>query len=331
MPAGHKDIVINGVDDLLLFIGEIRKGKASWNDLNADSISVIIPIQVDGEGWDGRIDYRGCKLIDGIQKQISTTYKKYSGENYPKDSLVKATSTQKCNLVNIDISKPLEEMVRNMPPEYLLISILSALVTFGGVSAYRHFVDRAKSRDQADTLQKALEEMKNVSVAAIKEGRDQTKPMRRYIGSLDKDDTIAIADGDVMTRAEAKSAVPSPSFDNDLYYTSCDGNFDLHTVGVKGRNLMLEISQNDIKTKAYFFERVPKIAKESILATVDAVMENQEPREMPLQVDCYFTDLTIEYCVIRNAGDPRPGLKHYRLSRIPDLVKAKDKHPAGIE
>ena len=330
MSENHDDVAINTIDELLFFIGRVKKGEASWEDLNIESLSVIMPIQVDGDGWDGRIDYRGCRLIDSIQKEISKTFRMYSGETYPKESLVKATSTQKCNLVNIDISKPLEEMVKNMPPEYILLSVLSVLATFGGVTIYRHFVDRAKNRDQAETIQKALEEMRNVSVAAIKEGRDQTLPMRRYIGSLAKEDTIAIAEGDVMTRTEAKIAIPSPSFDYDLYYTSCDGIFYLHNLGVKDNNLVLEISQNDIKTKAYFFERVPKLAKENILITVDAVMESQEPREMALQVDCYFTDIGIQYCVVRNAGEKREGLHHYRLSRIPDLVKNKDKHPAGI-
>ena len=329
MPEQQK-VQVNSIPALLEFMGNVIDGKANWDDIDIDKLHVVIPVEVEGESWEERFDNRGAALVCDLQKHIRKEYTHVTSDRLSRKVLVKATSKKGCNLLDLDLTEVLKTAVTNMPPEYVLSFVCLAILGWAGNNFYKHYVDKCGVKEQAETLQKAVEAMKEVSIQAINSGNDITASMRSYLRKLDADDLISVAGSDFTKKKDAYNALPKPTHDDRLYYTACDGEYSLLSLDLEDALPVLGIAQDNNRIKAMFVERVPQDVKDIIITAVEDSIESQTPKQMYLHVDCYFTTKTRKYCVIVGIGEPREGLVHYKLENIPDTVTAKDMKLPGL-
>lgn len=323
--AHSKKVKITNLPELLIHLGKVYKKKATWDDVDLKSLSVVIPAKVKGRERDERIDYRGATLIKSLQDDADKRYATITDEKLPAKAMIKATSKKGSNILSLDFTEIVKTAIGTMPPEYTLTFLITAALGTVGVSVYKHYVDKEKNRQNVKMIENAIEAMREVSVAALAQGVDVRKNMRKYIHSMGKDEEISIASSPYMKRPEAKSALaPATKRDDITKYTHCDGAYTLLGLSLRGELPELSIAQGAAHAKALFFARVPAAVKDEITRTIDESIENQQPVEMDLHMDCYFAGRRIKHCVILGIGTPRPGMTHYKLGDIPQDVKSRD-------
>lgn len=325
-------VIISSIHDLLIHIGKVELGTASWNGVVFTSIA--LPVRVCGNNWDKYFDIRGATLVRDWQKETAKLYKDTTGNSLPTSGRVKAYSEDGSNLLNIELGETCNTMLANLPPEYNFTLLLSGILGFVGYKWYGHYVTKCKDKNDAETTQKALDCMADVAKKAIEGNQDPTLPMRKYFHSLNASDKVSVAGGEPLPKKEALQKLDRPAKDDRQVFTQCDGDYELVSINVSGKYPVVSIAQNGVVGKAMFFERVPKAVKEEIIAALEARMPDSAEAAaaapvMSLQVDGYFTGNRIQYFVILGIGAPRVGT-NYTIAQLPREVAASDKKIPGI-
>ena len=327
-------VIIRDVPSLLRHMGRVAKNEASWDDVNLDKLSIVIPVVIEGKSWDKRLDVRGAVLVQDLQKQFAAHYISLTDEKPPRDALIKVTTKEGSNWLDIDYTEVIKSGIQKMDSKDILKAI--CFCVFCGTAAYsfNSYLNNEKDKNSLAYMQAANENIHEIAMSVIESGQEPSRPMHRYIKTLRRGDKISIAESEFMKKSDAIQKIERPERDDVLYFTSCDGEYSLMSLDVSGELPVIHISQDGYSGKAMFFTRVPKEVKEAILNALDVRITNQKkgkslpPPTMHLQLDGYFTNKTVKYFVILGIGTPRAG-KHYSLSELPDEVAGKDKKIPG--
>lgn len=327
-------VVIKSLDELLVHMGAVLAGEASWDIVDLDKLSVVVPVVVEGNTWDARIDVRGAALIQNLQKQVNSTYAMMMDESLPHSVMVKATTKEGSNWLNIDFTEVIKAGIEKMDSKDILKFL--GLCVFCGTAAYSFntYQSGLTDRSSLEALERANQNIRDVAVAVITEGKEPSLPMHRYLKTLRRGDEVSIAGSDFMPKREAVNKIERPAKDDTLFFTQCDGEYDLISINVRGELPELHIVQDGVSGKALFFARVPEAVKNEIIATLDKRISGIDGQAAPaptmhLQLDGYFTGKGPQYFVIHGIGSPRSG-KNYMIKELPSGVQGSDKQIPGL-
>jgi hypothetical protein len=328
----QEKVKIQSLDDLLAFMGQVHRQGATWDDVDMDTLSVIIPVVVEGDTWDGKIDVRGAKLIQDLQRRASIEYRNSTGVNLTQASLVKATPSDGSNILDIDFTELLKTVATNMTPEqsfyFLCIAVLGTL----GTAIYYRYASKCEDTRKMAAINNAVNGMKEIASQALENGYDVAQPIRRYANRLKKDDQLSVAGSELMPKKVAIEKLARPVVKEDTtLFTHCDGDYILTGLDIYEELPVLYLMQGEAKADAFFFNRVPPKVRELIIKTVENSLATQTREMMPLHMDVYFTGSKIQRCVILGIGAPREELTHYELVDVPDNVDGRDKKVPGLD
>ena len=327
----QKRVHIQSLDDLLAFSGKVLEGEAQWDEVDLETLSVVVPVIVKGDSWSGKVDVRGAVLIQDLQKAASSAYFDASGERLPRAVRVKAKPSQGSNNLEVDYTEIIKTAIMNMPAEYIFAFLCFGALCATGCYWYKRRTETKVELSRDATISKALDNMKEVSIARINEGVDPSRPIRRYVKTLTKEDSISVAGSDYMPKKVILEKLDKPQRDDVLMFTHCDGMYTLGSIDITEELPVLQLVQDGAKGKAQFFNRVPPAVKERITKNVNENMDSKNKTEMLLQVDAYFTNAGLKYCVVLGIGEPRAKLKHYPLADVPSDVPMRDAKIPGLD
>ncbi|WP_319781258.1 hypothetical protein [Maridesulfovibrio sp.] len=175
------------------------------------------------------------------------------------------------------------------------------------------------AKSNQEILAEAMNLARDVAEAEALSGNDTYKPVRKYVKSMRRGETVKSGAGEIHSKREAlEKLVPEPAKDT-MYYVHADGSYALLGIDLLEGTQALRIGENDIKATA-LLERLDTDLKENIVDTVDESIDQKTVKNMDLQIDVYFTLSGIHHAVVIGVGARRPGLTHFNLEDIPSEI-----------
>lgn len=323
-------IKIQGIDDLLVHVGAVELNQATWADVELESLNVAFSIVVRGKGRDARIDARSAAFVLDLQKELDTLYTQYP--DLPRRApLIKVKSSEGSTKLTPDFTEVLKEAIQHMPPQYIAGLIALAIAGATGYYIFAKYMDARKEGKTLEYYNKALETVASAVQQATLAGYEPMRPIRRLVQGMKKDETVAVADSELLPKKEVAPQVRLPKADTVTRYVHGDGEFSLLGLSLKHAVPGLLISQDDKQTTA-LLERLAPEVKERLLQVLENRLDQQQvPYFVNLQIDVYFSGSRIQYAVVVGVGAPRPGLRHFALAEIPDHVPTSMALLPGLE
>ena len=351
-------IEIRSVEDLLVFMAIAGNNQQLWEAVDTATLKAIVPIAIKGPTRDGRLDIYGATFVADLQRQTYQAFRRYGGTTAGgRANQLRVEVKDGSDWLNIDFSPAIKEAVKKMTPTQIVGTICFGAVLAAGVYCYGDFkaaeVERIKAevemfrmehqermirennehharlmeqlqKSNADLVTEAIGLAKMVAAQEARFGNDTSKPIRKFVKTMRRGESLKSGDGEEYSKKEAvERLIPPPAADT-VYYVHADGNYSLHGVelleGIQG----LRIAQEEGQTTG-LLERLDTELKENILAKVDQSLEEKAVVGMDLQVDVYFTQKKIHHAVVIGVGKPRAGLRHWQLGNIPGEVPEKDR------
>lgn len=336
-------IQIRSIDDFVAFLIVAGECGPLWKLVDLDTLSVKIPVVIKGPDRDGRLDVWGADFLKNLQKSIRWTARELGGVSLSsRKYALRQTITKGSDESKTDYTKVIREAVRQMSgPQIMVVSIIGILCATGYFSFKNYNMSqidamRIQCNEQIEShrmahneeiikqLNKsnrtlireftgALREAKDISSSM---GRDSEKPIRAYIKSMRRDDSIQVDNSELFDKREAISRLDALP-DKTIFSVHGDGSYVLYGVEFLGGRQTIKIGQGEEKTNA-FLERLDEKIRDAILEAVEDTLDTQSEQEMNLQVDIYFTEKGVSHAVVIGVGEPRRG--SYTLEDIPHDV-----------
>lgn len=261
----NSDIVtVNSFDDLINAGVSCISEKINPNKINIDG-DLSLKIRVQGDNWDGKIDYIGAQYIIELQNAVSRMYLEIHGHDAPlheikkyitvKVSIEKGSSTFIIHLKDIFL-----KMADKIDSKGAVFVASLAILAIGGYMTAGKYFDYKKEIMKKDIPVQAMENMNHAFDRAfdIIEKASLEKPSRMIVSNLKKDDKISFHNNVELTSDQARQRYPrqpklkfsQANFDNTYKIVSIDfGNyppdFTLEYDGFKFK-AKAELLENDI-------------------------------------------------------------------------------------
>lgn len=320
MPA----VLIDSLDALLIHSGKVLEGEATWDEVELLPRAIVVPVVTNGQGWDKRIDARGARLIQSLQSQADRIYANFPEALPAKAPHIKVEAKEGSNGLEFDLTQVIIALINRCPPETIsmvIYALIAGGLGLGGLFLYwRH---RENTQDKR-LIEKAMEFNKAVVSEALGTTKDLAAPIKEYVASLRKEDTISVAGTTPVTAPEAKKALRRRREAQPVHHVSGDGRYHLMALALRQHPPVLILEQGGEKLDA-LLQRLDHRTRTSLVQQVEAAMAEQAlPRTIDLQLDVYFSPRKIKYGAVIGIGAPREGLRHYRLGEIPGQVQLAD-------
>lgn len=337
-------VQIHSIEDFVSFLIIAGNCDPLWKLVDIQSLKVEIPVSVKGPRRDGRIDRWGADFLKDLQNSLGWAAKEFGNLNLGgRKYALRQTIEMGSDKSTTDYSDVVRAVIGKMSGKQVTISVILGILCTTGYLAYKEFnesrltemriqcemamKESAQSHDERMTEQlsksnitiirefnAAVQEAKNITG---KMGKDPEKPIRRYVKSMQRDDTLKVGESAEFNKGEALKRLGTLP-EKTLFYVNGDGAYILRGVELVGSYQAIKIGQGAEGTLA-LLERLDDEIKKAILDAVDASMETQSAQEMNLQVDVYFSVKGVEHAVVVGVGSPRKGL-NYSLEEIPSEV-----------
>lgn len=337
-------IQIRSIDDFVAFLVVAGDCDPLWKLVDWQSLKVKIPVAIKGPGRDGRLDVWGADFLKNLQRSIRWSAKEFGGvslspRKYPLRQAIRDGSDKS----DTDYSEIIKAMVKKLDGKRLTRVLILGIICATGVYSFKEYnmtnieTMRIKYENEIELRrlehdEKIIQQLNKDNRELIKEfsiaireakdtssrmGRDSEKPIRTYINSMRRDDSIQVDDSESFHKREALErldAIP----EKKMFYVRGDGSYILHGVEFLGGLQTIKIGQGRKRTNA-LLERLDEKIRDAILKAVEATMNTQIEQEMNLQVDIYFTESGVSHAVVIGVGEPRKGIS-YTLEEIPQDV-----------
>jgi hypothetical protein len=345
-------ISIRSVEDLIAFMALVGDDERFWPHINLDDFSLIMSVAAGGEYRDGRIGPAGATFILDLQRSTALAFKRYG--RCRMDSWLRVRVADGSDDKQIDFTEIGKEGIKKMTPAQITACFLLAIGLFGGYHIYGQVRDadlaamklqlEATMRQRADLHdENMIQRMSEYNTAlgrlwgnanSLRDGeaaagRDAQKPIRKFIISLDEDETISINQGRRYNKREALELLGALP-DQVMHYVHGDGVYILQRIELLNNRQVIGVVQDGHgKLVTAILSRLEPELQQRLLQTVKESMERNTQQEMSLQIDIYFTAKGIQHAALIGVGEPRPGMRHYRLQDIPNEVDPRDARLPG--
>lgn len=345
-------IAIHSAEDLFIFMAFAGEDRRLWDAVDLERLKVVIPVSVAGPTRDGRIDSFGARFVSDLQKQVHQAFKLAGATTGGRKNQLRVAVKDGCDWKDIDLTAVTKEAIKKLSGKQIVttICIIGALAT--GAICYGHFKDENIERIRADVdryrievaardqqyqreheerligqlsktnqeiLQEAMALARDVASKEVAEGRDPHKPVRRFVKSIRRGETIKAAGGEGLSKGVALEKLTPPPSADDLFYVHADGPYNLLGIDLLENAQGLRIGHDGQDTTA-LLERLDENLRRETVAKVDESMEQKTIVDMDLQLDVYFTNKKIHHAVVIGIGPPRRGLRHFSFEDIPGHI-----------
>lgn len=265
-------IQIQATPDSLL-TALLKKIEDKSNIFEVDD-SFDVRIKLEGEQWDGSINYKIANFVIELQDKLIKIYNELNGKrlttaslNLHKNLIINVKVKPGCTEIIVFFKKLGEGLIsamQNMQSEHVLFAILgTALIagtTYTIVSLKKASVEKAKKIEDEETKRKFLETTEQIVKAAV------SAPYMRYLAtSMKKEDKMHIGSS-IYTKKQAierfkaednthPEILPETFYVDDRYGIS-DASFEKNTItivlnGKKLKNVTTQYLTKEDKDKLY--------------------------------------------------------------------------------
>lgn len=337
-------IQIRSIDDFVAFLIVAGDCGSLWKLVDLDTLSVKIPVVIKGPDRDGRLDVWGADFLKNLQKSIRWTARELGGVNLSsrkyalRQTIIKGSDESKT-----DYTKVIRAAISKMSGQQMLTVTIIGILCATGYFCFKEYnkekieAMRIQCREQIEGrrmshYEKIINQLNKSNRTLIREfagalreakgissdmGRDSEKPIRAYIKSMRRADSIQVDNSEPFAKREAISRLDALP-DKTIFSVQGDGSYVLHGVEFLGGKQTIKIGQGEEKTNA-FLERLDEKIRDAILEAVEHTLDTQYQQEMNLQVDIYFTEKKVSHAVVIGVGEPRRGTS-FTLEDIPNDV-----------
>lgn len=197
--------IFNSPEEVVEYIVS-RKNEAALGEVEfGEGFNLIF--EIDGETWNGEIDYRVGRFIYDFQRDVMGIYNETTGKSLSfrnkysdiKDVVVSIRVNNGCTEILAKLDKVLTQMIQGMTGDQIMVSTiaLGALIVSGYV--FKKYIDR---KEKADSLAannaialKAMEAVNNNSTA-----------FANLLAKADREDTVKIKSGKEVVEMSVPAA-----------------------------------------------------------------------------------------------------------------------------
>lgn len=336
-------IQIRSIDDFVAFLIVAGECGSLWKLVDLNTLNVKVPVTIKGPGRDGRLDIWGADFLKNLQKSMTWAAEelgnvRLSPRKYPLRQAIKNGS----DASETDYSEIIKAAVNKLSGTQATFVLIAGILCATGYLSFKEYniekieAMRIRCNEQIESRRMAhyeeiIKQLNKSNRTLIREftgalreakdissnmGRDSEKPIRTYIKSMRRDDSIQVDNSELLDKREAISRLDALP-DKTIFSVQGDGSYVLYGVEFLGGRQTIKIGQGEEKTNA-FLERLDEKIRNAILEAVEDTLDTQSEQEMNLQVDIYFTEKGVSHAVVIGVGEPRR--RSYTLEDIPHDV-----------
>lgn len=322
---------IETIDDVLMFALESLDEEWSIADFEV-SDRFDLKIKLEGDQWDGAINYKIAKFILQLQHDILRINNEITGERIT----LKSKKSELQNLiisVRVDkgcteIIASMGELIKKVAPlvekKHVAPMIVALAVVASTTYLGTEYLERSKEIAVLDNdlaKQKVFLDTVNKSLVTVEK---QSEFMYQIVKHMDSNDKIIIHDAE-MSQQEALSRFRPKNMDKetdnaDTYYI--DDRYRVTTVGIEKQELQLQIgSLKAFQASTKMLSENEKKKLYDILAAAD--ISNTVP-SVDLQVVIEMIDGRKSAAAIVGLGEKRPSAISYAQALNRSVAKKEE-------
>lgn len=307
-------MIINSFNELLQAGVDAIAEKIDPKDISF-SDDFVIQIKIQGESWDGAIDYRGAKFIIDLQRAVIRSYNEINDTDIHPRILndlvtVKVRVREGSSIYEILIDKFFNIVVSNMTgPEILLMFGITAACATGYLT--KRLVLQHKERlAQMNHTQELADRLSGTIDKALDiiERKNIDAPPKKLIGRLSENDLIQLPGREPLPPDQAKELYPKkqPPRISDGFF---DDNFKVLEINTEKRPILLKLDK-----EGYKFWAEARIEPEDVERLSDnfkTAVNNNQDLTIDLHLYISFDDKKIKDASIQEIGPPRENTKRF--------------------
>lgn len=323
---------IKTVDELVEYASELAQGNVEYEPVVIDAEQLIVPLTVEGEGWDKRITATHARYIVSLQDELDALLKEYAPEILEGDEKpqIRAEVKDGSSKVLQDIKEIVTPLVNNMTDEQTFICTMTAIGAACGYFAWSRWLNyRAETKDKDNGLAQLAEheETKRQMLQPLLEKANAEpetfsryeRPLHRLMKDLENDDSIALIGEGYIPAPQTTKLRPPRAKRSEKLAAPCDGEFQLTRTDYSAGEYILHLTQDGTALKAYTSALDNDDKKTLTQFIADKTNEEDAfPFAIPLQLTVEYTKKELKHGVILGLGEPRPNKEHKLLSELLD-------------
>lgn len=303
-------------------------------DINIEfSNKLNIQIKLEGDQWDGNIDYKIAEFVIRLQKYVLDVYNEAGhtkiryGSNLMNTNIrITISIKHGCSLINIDLG----EWAKNMSSSDLTTTIIVIAVICGlsyaiskGVECYYNF--KRVKKEIEEKIRLKLDDNKTIReiVTQTFTFADNTQKHMRYLSSKLKDDDIMTINNTVFSSNEAKELFKHEQIEEiqekSQYYI--DGEYSINTIFVEKNQASISFPDKKRTFSTYYLDND---TLERLFKNCATYQENKRPIPMPLQLTATFSGGVFKEGVIIGVGGKREGAMSFAEASLASASKQED-------
>ncbi len=317
-------VLIDSLESLLEYSGAVRIGKRKWEDAEIKRGAIIVPVVTKGRGWDKRIDSRGARLIEDVQRLVDNIYSSYDQKLPVKPPRVKVEAKEGSNGLDFDLTAIVSNLISHCPPEDISMVIYALIgCGFGLATLYLYWKHKENTHDKK-LIEKAFDINRQIVSDALGAAKELSAPIRKYTSSLAEKDVVSVAGSEYLPSQDVKKMLRQPRTKLEIHHVSCDGQYLLTGLVLKNFPPALSLKQGEAEVTA-LLERLDVSTRNNLVREVEEGMAQKSlPKSIGLQIDAYYTERELKYATVIAIDSPRKGVKHYRIEDVPFKVVSID-------
>lgn len=276
-------IIINDYASLLGVLAATKYDNFSLEHVEfSDNFNLCVKLQ--GEQWNGEIDYKVAEYIIRLQKAVISAYNSISGKpplRYNRQPMEQLRVTVNVKKGCEEIIAALKDIIMNMSPEQQIFVIIAIAVLGFGANLCRNWhkdnLDANTKNKAIETAEKIVGDVGNIIETSISENaktlqkaidlnRNNISHFHYLSQKMKDEDTMQINGGDALTKKQAQETF-LPVVDNDMEFDSyeflIDGDYeisDIHRrtekveIPINGKARFFSLEHLDTSTRRSLYE-----------------------------------------------------------------------------
>ena len=246
------------------------------NKLNSDNIEEAIrglqpedlTIEIKTYKYNSSIDVNVARRVINLQnfiyRTIEETIKRKLSKEEKEKLIIEFSISEGCTGESFDLTKILIEVLKNMPPEYTTLIIITVIIYF----LINKYLDNKKFNDKeekeleeqelyADVINNAINKLAENSLSSIIKEADKNN--LRYLGEYERININGIE----YTQEEINKikSIRHPKEHKEEVIKTIKGNFKIIQINIKNKYIIVENNEGNIN-KIYYIEDLVSIIED---------------------------------------------------------------------
>ncbi len=311
---------ITTMDELVSYAYLLTEGKAELEPVTIEAEKLIVPLEIDGEGWDKRITTTHAKYILDLQGKLDALIDQYAPDVRDREEqpMVRAeVKDGSCEILQ-DLKEIITPLVSNMTDTQSFVAVMTAIIGTCGYLAWSRWAKYRSEHDDRETeLQQltAHEETKRQMLQPFLEKANSDpenyshleQPLKRLYKTLGEDDAIALVGEGYIPAKDVSKIKPPRAKRTEKKSVACDGEYQLIKADYSRGEYILHLFKDGVPLKAYTSALDDDDQKKLTQLIADKTNEEESyPFAISIQVTVEYTTKGILRGDIVGLGAPRP-------------------------